>query len=74
MENNKPLSLIINEFKDKIQNAVTESQLVPTILEMVFKDIYINIHEVAAQYEQQELQNYQNEINKENNENKDKEE
>lgn len=55
----KPISLVINEFKNNIQKAVTDSQLNPVILEMIFKDIYLNIKEVSIQYENQEMQQYQ---------------
>ena len=59
----KPLSLTINEFKDKLQTAIMESKLSPTILEIILKDIYMNIREVATQYEQQELDAYYKENN-----------
>lgn len=59
----KPLSLTINEFKDKLQTAIMESKLSPTILEIILKDIYMNIREIATQYEQQEINAYYKENN-----------
>ena len=54
----KPISLVINEFKNNIQKAITDSQLNPVILEMIFKDIYLNIKEISVQYENKEIQQY----------------
>lgn len=54
----KPLELIINEFKKNIEDAINESKLSPTILEMLFKDIYLNIHNVAENYESKIISDY----------------
>ena len=62
----KPLSLVIEEFKSDVEHAITKSRLTPVILEMIFKDFYKNIAELSAQYTKQEYDNYQNAIQHEN--------
>ena len=70
----KPLSLVIEEFKRDMEHVIAKSKLSPVILEMIFKDFYVNVHDVAIQYSQQELENYNNAILKEKNAVDDKQE
>lgn len=61
----KPVSLIINEFKNSIQNAVVNSNLNPVVLEIIMKEIYTDIKNIALQYEQQEMQQYNEKLKEE---------
>lgn len=70
----KPLSLVIEEFRKDVEQAVSKSKLSPVILEMIFKDFYGNVRDVAIQYSQQEFENYSNAILEEKKTSDDKQE
>lgn len=61
----KPLSLIIEEFKTSVENAIKDSQLSPVILEMIFKDMYRNVSELSRQYQQRDLIQYNKSLEQE---------
>lgn len=58
----KPISLIINEAKNELTNAVNSLQLHPSILEMVIKDLYNEVAEAARQQSIKEYGEYQKEL------------
>ena len=61
----KPLSIVIEEFKSNIENAIKDSQLPTVILEMIFKDMYRNVSELSRQIQQRDLIQYNKSIEQE---------
>ena len=59
---NKPVTMIIDETKNTIVNAVNNSQLPAFILETIIKDIYIEINQMAIQQANLEKQKYEEEL------------
>lgn len=59
---NKPLSMVIEDFKNEIGRAITQSELPPTILEMIFKDMYRNVYELSEKYRYEEANKYNQEL------------
>lgn len=59
---NKPVTMIIEETKNTIVNAVNNSQLPAFILETIIKDIYIEINQMAIQQANLEKQKYEEEL------------
>ena len=55
----KPLSARIADMKTKMMEAISESELSPTIVEMVVKDFYMGIKVQCEAYERQEFEQYQ---------------
>lgn len=59
--NEKPLSLIIKECREKIENAINTSNLPPYLLEPILKDYYNQVsilsHNVAVKEETEYLNN-----------------
>ena len=62
---NKPISLLIEDGKNEIIKAINETNLPATILELIIKDIYIEIQKLKERELIQAQQEYQNQ--KENN-------
>ena len=58
----KPLSIVIEEFKSNIEKAIKDSQLPTVILEMIFKDMYRNVSELSRQIQQHDLMQYNKSI------------
>lgn len=44
---NKPLAMIIKETKSKLANVCNESELPFVILDLIVKDIYLEVHSLA---------------------------
>lgn len=65
---NKPLSMIIEDFKNDVGRAITQSELPPTILEMIFKDMYRNVYELSEKYKYEEISKYNQELSKQSQE------
>lgn len=59
----KPMSLIIDEFQKKIVEAVNESRLHPSILDIVMSNMAREIHELAVQQNKQEMALYEQSLN-----------
>lgn len=66
MENNtkntniqKPISLIIEEAKSTVANAINSVQLHPTILEMIMKELYLEVQDQANVMTQREKHEYE---------------
>lgn len=55
----KPLSLVIKESKQTIIDAINSVNLHPTLLEMVVKDIYIEVQALNKSVCENELKEYQ---------------
>lgn len=60
MTNNiqKPISLVMEEAKKTIIDAINGVQLHPTLLEMIMKDIYVEIQEHVKVTTEREMQEY----------------
>ena len=56
---NKPLCMRINDLKNIIINAVNASQLNPAIIEMVVRDLYMDIKNQCIALEKEEQANYE---------------
>lgn len=65
---NKPLSMIIEDFKNEVGRAITQSELPPAILEMIFKDMYRNIYELSEKCKYEEISKYNQELSKQSQE------
>lgn len=65
---NKPLSMIIEDFKNEVGRAITQSELPPAILEMIFKDMYRNVYELSEKYKYEEISKYNQELSKQSQE------
>lgn len=59
---NKPISVQINEAKNKIVNTINELNLHPSILLPIMKDIYSEVQNIAIQTEQREMEEYNNSL------------
>ena len=57
--NTKPISVIINEAKQSLADTINSLQFSPTILEMILKDIYMEVQILARQELQDDMQNMQ---------------
>lgn len=58
----KPISVQINEAKNKIVNTINELNLHPSILLPIMKDIYSEVQNIAIQTEQREMEEYNNSL------------
>lgn len=54
----KPISMIIQESKDMIVETINKCNLHPSILELIVKDIYMDIAETAKKVSEIEEQKY----------------
>lgn len=70
----KPVSLIIEEFKDNLATVINESGLHMSLIDMIVKEIYFEVHNQAELISAREKLEYERlcyeEINKQNNETK----
>lgn len=55
----KPLSLVIKESKQTIIDAINSVNLHPTLLEMIVKDIYLEIRDLERTNSEREEKAYQ---------------
>lgn len=58
--NNKPISIIIKEVKESIIQDLNESQLPVGVIEMIMKELYLEIQMLAEQQLQEDLLQYNN--------------
>lgn len=54
----KPVSLIIEEAENTIVNAINSVQLHPTLLEMIMRNLYLEVKEQARVTRQREKDDY----------------
>ena len=45
----KPVSILINEFKTNIEKAINDAKLPPAVIEPILKDYYIQVQGFARQ-------------------------
>ena len=55
---NKPITMQIKEFKEKIVQDINMSNLPPFVLDVVLRDLYNEIHILAVEQEAKEEQAY----------------
>jgi len=67
---NKPITMQIKEFKEKIVQDINMSNLPPFVLESMFRDLYNEIHILAIKQEKKEQLEYEQFLEEQN---KDKE-
>ena len=65
MENNKPISIIIEELRNNIILTINNSKLPVCITEMIFKDIYEEIENLKVQELNQDKEKYNQDKSKE---------
>lgn len=58
MENNKPISLVMDELKGNIVNVINDSKLPICIVEPILKDIYEQISSLAKVQLEQDKKEY----------------
>ena len=68
MENNenniqKPVSMIVNESRDIIANAINSANLHPVLLEMILKDFYLEVKNQAEIMSKRENSEYKRKCN-----------
>ena len=56
----KTINVIIEETKIKIAQAIQDSGLPVSILDMILKDLYMEIHALAVDVIRKEMQEYKN--------------
>ena len=62
----KPISMVLKESKDIIVNAINSVNLHPSLLEMIMKDLYVEVKnqaEIMSQRESSEYERMSNELN-----------
>lgn len=57
--NQKPISMIINDFKQDLMNYISNAGLPPAIIEPIVKDIYQQIVEISKQELERDMIEYQ---------------
>lgn len=64
MENKKqkPLSLLIEEARENITNAINDTGLNPVLLEPIIKELYNEIRILKEKQYQMDLEQYQNDL------------
>lgn len=55
----KPISMVIEESKNAIVNVINSVQLHPMLLEMIVKELYLEIHHQATATAQREKEGYE---------------
>lgn len=60
--NNKPVSIILDEFRNDIANIVNNSGLHPCIIEPVFKDLYNEINILAKKQLELDKEQYEEKL------------
>ena len=61
---NKPFSLIIEETRQNIIDAINKSNLHPSVMEMIVKDIYFEVSRLSAETIKKEEQQFFKEFEK----------
>ena len=54
----KPISVSLEEFKTDLVNTITSSQLPVVIVDLVLKDLYTEIHNLAMETTKKDIQEY----------------
>lgn len=57
--NQKPISMMINDFKQNLMNYISNAGLPPAIIEPIVKDIYQQIVEISKQELERDIVEYQ---------------
>lgn len=57
--NQKPISIMINDFKQDLMNYISNAGLPPAIIEPIVKDIYQQIVEISKQELERDMIEYQ---------------
>lgn len=57
--NQKPISIMIDDFKQSLMNCVSSAGLPPAIIEPIVKDIYQQIIEISKQELERDVIEYQ---------------
>lgn len=68
MNNDKPISIVLDDFKIAISNVITRSGLHPSIIEPILCNIYSEIHELAQRQLEIEREEYEKQIKANKNE------
>lgn len=55
----KPISIIINDFKQDLMNYISNAGLPPAVIEPIVKDIYQQIVEISKQELERDMVEYQ---------------
>lgn len=55
----KPISIVINDFKQDLMNYISNAGLPPAIIEPIVKDIYQQIVEISKQELERDIVEYQ---------------
>lgn len=55
---NKPFSIIVEETKQELISVINKSNLHPTALEMIVKDIYLEINRLSTETKTKEREQY----------------
>lgn len=55
----KPISIVINDFKQDLMNYISNAGLPPAIIEPIVKDIYQQIVEISKQELERDMVEYQ---------------
>lgn len=63
--NNKPVSIVLDEFKTSISNVITRSGLHPSIIEPILCNIYNEIYELAQKQLEIEREEYKKQMDSE---------
>ena len=59
---NKTSAIIYEEFKQNMANLINDSNLPPFVIELVLKDFYQEIHNIAKQIYEQDKAQYANSL------------
>jgi hypothetical protein len=54
----KPISLVVKEEKEKLVNVLNNINLHPVLLEMIVKEIYLDVQNQAKYVSEREMQEY----------------
>lgn len=57
--NHKPISIMINDFKQDLMNYISNAGLPPAVIEPIVKDIYQQIVEISKQELERDMVEYQ---------------
>lgn len=64
---NKPISLIMEDAKNTIINTINDLNLHPTLLEVIMKDIYKEVNDLAKSQYERERAEYEQALAEQNN-------
>ena len=58
----KKFSVTLEEFKQRLANDIQQSGLPIVVVDLVIKDLYNEIHELAKEFTMKEMQEYQSSL------------